>query len=180
MDEDEANKVREANDLVRKEREDGADKIAAKFSVFKRDYLSSPIRAAMYAVSKGTTPPKPCQIPYRKEEKFWVFPEGKDLSVVFEVNFDSIVDVTLARIFLLELKDSKRAVLNSPGIDYRDKDIPKEVANAFPDGVSKFPSNGMITFKLGAPHLKKGIDEPLSQLIGFRQYLHFHLHAIKI
>ena len=134
----------------------------------------------MYAITKGTAPPKPCMIQYRKEEKLWVFPEAKDVSVVFEVNFDTVVDISLARIFLLELKDSKRAVMSAPGIDYQDKDVPQEVKKNFPNSVTKFPSNGLISFKLGAPHLKKGIDEPLSQLIGFRQFMHFHLHAIKI
>jgi len=28
-------------------------------------------------------------------------------------------------------------------------------------------------------HLAKGIEQPLTFCIGFRQYLHFHLHAIK-
>tara|TARA_B110000914_G_scaffold134261_1_gene117345 strand:+ start:194 stop:334 length:141 start_codon:yes stop_codon:yes gene_type:complete len=46
----------------------------------------------MLAITDGTALPKACQIPYRKEEKFWVFPEAKDISVVFEVNFDTIVD----------------------------------------------------------------------------------------
>ena len=134
----------------------------------------------MYAITKGTKPPKPTMIQYRKEEKLWVFPEAKDVSVVFEVNFDTVVDISLARIFLLELKDSKRAVMSAPGIDYQDKDVPQEVKKNFPNSVTRYPSNGLISFKLGASHLKKGIDEPLSQLIGFRQYIHFHLHAIKI
>lgn len=180
MSEDEANKVREQNENIRKQRDDTADKIATKFSLFKRDFLSAPIRSAMYAITKGGSLPKPSQIQYRKDEKLWVFPEAKDLNVVFEVNFDTEVDITLARIFLLELKDSKRAVLSAPGIDYQDKDVPELVKKNFAKGVGKYPSNGFVSFKLGATHLKKGIDEPLSQLIGFRQYMHFHLHAIKI
>lgn len=109
-----------------------------------------------------------------------MFPEANDVNVVFEVNFETEVDITLARIFLLELKDSKRAVMSAPGIDYQDTAVPELVSKNFASGVGKYPSNGFISFKLGAPHLKKGIDEPLSQLIGFRQYMHFHLHAIKI
>jgi hypothetical protein len=76
MDEDEANKIRDQNEIIRKERDAGAETIATKFSLFKRDLLSSPIRAAMLAITAGTKPPKACQIPYRKEEKFWVFPEA--------------------------------------------------------------------------------------------------------
>ena len=41
-------------------------------------------------------------------------------------------------------------------------------------------SNGEMSFKLEAKHLKNGLDQPLSQLVGFRMYLHFHLHAVKI
>jgi len=44
----------------------------------------------------------------------------------------------------------------------------------------KRSSNGECSFKLDAKHLKNGLDQPLSQLVGFRMYLHFHLHAIKI
>jgi len=41
-------------------------------------------------------------------------------------------------------------------------------------------SNGEVSFKLDGKHLKNGLDQPLYQLVGFRMYLHFHLHAIKI
>jgi len=41
-------------------------------------------------------------------------------------------------------------------------------------------SNGSIEFRVGEKSIQKGMDAPLSQLIGFRQYLHYHLHAIKI
>ncbi len=37
----------------------------------------------------------------------------------------------------------------------------------------------MITFTLFPGHLKDGLDQPLAFLIGFRQYLHYHFHAIK-
>jgi hypothetical protein len=92
MEEEEASKIREANEILRKERDAEADAIATKFSVFKRDLLSAPIRAAMNAVVNGTTPPKACQIEYRKNEKYWVFPESKDISVTFEVQMDGVVD----------------------------------------------------------------------------------------
>jgi hypothetical protein len=58
MSEDEANKVREQNENIRKQRDDTADKIATKFSLFKRDFLSAPIRSAMYAITKGGSLPK--------------------------------------------------------------------------------------------------------------------------
>jgi len=50
----------------------------------------------------------------------------------------------------------------------------------FPDGMKQRTSNGSITLLVSDSHLKKGIDPILSQLIGFRQYIHFHIDAIKI
>jgi len=50
MSEEEANKIRAANEEIRKQREEIADKIATKFSQFKRDFLGAPIRSAMNMV----------------------------------------------------------------------------------------------------------------------------------
>ena len=86
-----------------------AEQIASKYSSFKRDFMSSPIRKAMkMCLEKKGNEFKPCQIDYRREERFWVFASEKDVSVTFEVNFESETDIALARIFLLELNDSKR------------------------------------------------------------------------
>jgi len=100
--------------------------------------------------------------------------------VTFEINFSSIEDVSLGRIFLLEMNDSKRSVQNAPAVIYHDKVNPENVVRIFPNGMKQRTTNGSITFKVSDFHLKKGIEIPLSQLIGFRQYLHFHVHAIKI
>ena len=61
------------------------------------------------------------------------------------------------------------------GTDRKDRNkLNKEIKN------KKRSSNGEVSFKLDAKHLKNGMDQPLSQLVGFRMYLHFHLHAMKI
>ena len=180
MTEEEAEKVRAKNEDSRKEREAAADVIASKYACFKRDFMGAPIWAAMQAILNNTAPPKPCQIDYRKDESFWVFPAEKDVSVTFEVNLNSVEDQALARIFLLELADSKRQVMNSPSIQYHDKQQPDDVMRVFPNAMKRKASNGSISFKVSEFHVKKGIEVPLSQLIGFRQYLKFHVDAIKI
>ena len=70
--------------------------------------------------------------------------------------------------------------MSAPGVVYHDKQFPENVTRIFPGTMNKRTSNGSISFKIDETHLKKGLELPLSQLIGFRQYLHFHLHAIKI
>lgn len=65
----------------------------------------------------------PCQIDYRKDERYWVFATDTEVRVIFEVNFTSEEDQALARIFLLEMKDT-RGVQNAPSISYFDKAFP--------------------------------------------------------
>ena len=108
MSEEEATEVRSKNEDIRKERDVQATKIADKFSCFKRDFIGAPIWRAMKDIVDKKAPAKPCQIDYRKDEKYWVFPEEKAVACTFEVNFETIEDISLARIFLLELNDSKR------------------------------------------------------------------------
>jgi len=180
MTDEEADAVRARNEEIRKERDAAAEIVANRFSAFKRDFLGAPIWAAMIAVVNKTAPPKPCMIDYRKDEKYWVVSTEKDVSVTFEVNFSSTEEQQLGRIFLLELHDSRRQVMNAPAVIYHDKQNPEDICRLFPNSMAKRTSNGSISFKVSDNHLKNGIEVPLSQLIGFRQFLHFHLHAIKI
>ena len=63
---------------------------------------------------------------------------------------------------------------------FHDKQFPAAVMKEFPNAMKTRTSNGSVSLSVNSEHIKKGMDEPLSQLIGFRQYLHFHMHGIKI
>lgn len=89
---------------------------------------------------------KPCQIDYRSDERYWVFGSDKDVSMTVEVNFESETDQALARIFLLELNDSKRTVMNAPAVMYHDKTFPENVTRLFPGAMKNRTSNGSISF----------------------------------
>jgi hypothetical protein len=73
------------NEKIRKERDEVCDKIATKFAQFKRDFLSAPIRKAMNYVLEKKGNFQPCQVDYRKNEKFWVFGSPEDVAVTFEI-----------------------------------------------------------------------------------------------
>jgi hypothetical protein len=131
MTDEEKEKVREENEKIRQEREKGAIEIATKFAQFKRDFMGAPLRKAMKGVlDKKNESLKPCQIDYRKDERFWVFGTNQHALIIYEVNFTSDEDAALARIFLLEMKDT-RGVTNAPAIAYHDKTFPKEVMDQF-------------------------------------------------
>ena len=53
MDESEVNKIREENELIRAERAKVTGEIAQRFSMFKRNLLGAPIRAAIKAAIEG-------------------------------------------------------------------------------------------------------------------------------
>jgi actin related protein 2/3 complex subunit 2 len=90
-----------------------------------------------------------------------------------------VTDKALARIFLLEFSDSKRYVKNPPSIIYHDTKFPDNVAAAFPEASKTKYSNGVISFTLFPGHLNPTPEQPLTYLTGFRQYMHYHFHAIK-
>lgn len=145
MSDEEAEKVRQANEEIRKQREAHAEEIATKFAQFKRDFMGAPIRKAMKGcLAKQNDKFTPCQIDYRKDERFWVFGSNNDVRVIFEVNFDSEEDKALARIFLLEMKDT-RGVQNAPAILYHDKQFPQEVVTKFPGAMQQKTSNGSVS-----------------------------------
>lgn len=70
--------------------------------------MGAPLRKAMKGVlGKTNSSFKPCQIDYRKDERFWVFCSDNDVRIIYEINFQTQEDQALARIFLLELKDTR-------------------------------------------------------------------------
>ena len=50
--------------------------------------MGAPLRKAMKGVlGKSNDGNKPCQIDYRKDERFWVFCSNQDVRIIYEVNF---------------------------------------------------------------------------------------------
>lgn len=180
MDEAEAAAVKAENEEIRKQRDKIVDEICMKFSCFKKDFLGAPIRRALKQLKTGAgNPSHSCELPYRQDEKYWVVASKDEVTVSFALQFENITDKALARIFLLEFSDSKRYVKNPPAIMYHDIKFPESIKQLFPKADEIKYSNGVISFTLFPGHLKDGIEQPLAFLIGFRQFLHYHFHAIK-
>ena len=149
---------------IRERRDVEATKIADKFACFKRDFLGAPIWKAMNMVSEKKDGFTPCQIDYRSDESFWVFGTKSEVNVVFEINMADTTDQALCRIFLLELADSGRNVMNAQGINYHDKDMPLNVKEKFPKASKIRTSNGAVAFLVDDKALARenGIELPLS------------------
>lgn len=51
--------------------------------------------------------------------------------------------------------------------------------DAFPAAASEEYSNGMISMKLNMKnHLSKGLNQPLTFLVGFRQFVQYHIQSM--
>ena len=87
----------------------------------------------------------PCEIPYRKDEKYWITaPEPGSASFYISFNFGNATDISMARIMLLEFKDTTRHVQGSIAITYHDRNPPQELVAAFPHVARETYSNGII------------------------------------
>jgi len=87
------------------------------------------------------------EVNYRPDEKYWVMMPGSgEIQVYLAVNFHNDVEVSLGRVMLLEWQDSQRKVKTPPNIKFHDKELPTELAKAFPKLASEKYSNGLISF----------------------------------
>jgi actin related protein 2/3 complex subunit 2 len=155
--------------------------IAELISKFKMHFISAPIRRACKA-ALADKQVDPVEVAYRSDEKYWVLmPQKNEVQVYFAVNFTNTTDISLARVMLLEWQDSQRKIKAPPNIKFHDKEVPTELTSKFPNAGKESYSNGMISFKLTLEHHLKGkdLEQPLSFFVGFRQFMNYHLHAMK-
>lgn len=179
MDEETKTKIREEKVAVEENFEKITDDYANRISCFKRDYVGAPIYAAMKAALKGEKF-EPVEVPYRSDEKYWVFSDKSEVTVVYGLNFHTDLEKVLARIVTIELKNNT-GVANSANITFHDKveDRPEMLKLNFPKAMKENYTNGMVSMKLSKTHLDKGLNQPLTFLVGFRQYIQYHLHGMK-
>ena len=97
-------------------------------------------------VAEGAQP-SPCEIPYRKVEKYWITTNAPgNASVYFSFNFDNATDISMAHIMLSEFKDAMRQVKGSISCNHHDKSVPVELTQAYPHVARETYSNGIMQF----------------------------------
>jgi len=159
LDEETKAKYKEENETIKEERLKVAQGIAAKIACFKRDYVGGPIYSGMKVVQKGGSF-TPVEVPYRNDEKYWVFAEhGQQIQVIYGLNFNTKMERALARIMTIELKNTN-GVATAPNSVFHDKlaERPDNLKAAFPGAAKEEYSNGMVSFGLNKRHLDKGLD----------------------
>ena len=109
MTEEEKDAAKEENIAIQVERDAACAAIADVVSCFKRDYIGSPILAGIeVAINGGNF--APAEIPYRADEKYYVFAKEGELTVVWGLNFKTDIEQVIGRIFTIELKEKNGVV----------------------------------------------------------------------
>ena len=149
-----------------------------EISNLKRHISSGPLDRAFSALNAKTSGSLPLMSTnYRKSEIMFVCPAASKVVVVFLVDFNDTTDKALARVFLQEFVEAQRMVRTAPPVSFS-REPPGELA-----GLS-FPYNadaaGFISFALEERHVTGARqDAAISLLVGFRNYLHYHIKCSK-
>ena len=101
------------------------------------------------------------------------------VTIVFSVDFPEESDRAYCRIFLQQLQDVGRKVNNAPPVVFSEaKEPPLEIR----DTCTESPLIvGFVSFTIFDHHVKTPakLAKTIDNLIGFRNYLHFHIKAAK-
>ena len=85
----------------------------------------------------------PCEIPYRKNEKYWLLQPDKDeVQIIFSVQYEDKTEQALARVMMIEYTAAEKKIQKSVNIAYKET-VPDNLAKAFPN-ITQVPSNGFL------------------------------------
>jgi len=160
-----------------------------KLVFVKRNLLGAPLTAALQALQDGTAKDfAPVEVHWRKTESMFLS-TGPDpanpssnydrVTVIFSVDFPEEADRCYCRNFLQQLQDVQRKVNNAPPITFSEPFAPPlEIRDKVND---KAELVGYISFTLFITHCKtpERLEKTVNMLVGFRNYLHFHIKAAK-
>ena len=166
----------EDKEALKKELEQVAEDVAVKFSNFRVKWYTSLIDKMLLEVKEKKNPEK---FSFHLNDKniLHVLPSQDRVELIFGVNFIYKTDISLAKVFLQELEEAKRHVVNCLDAKvYQEADsIPIYISNI---DKPKNYTNGLVVFNLYVKDYNM-VSKKLSYFVNFRQYIQFHVHSIK-
>ncbi|CAN0365995.1 unnamed protein product, partial [Laminaria digitata] len=119
----------------------------------------------------------PSALPWRKKEMLYIVPQADRVTVIFAIDFPEADERAIAKSFLMEFVDAQRVANNSPPCTFT-PEAPLEL-RSMPMPRGQRPV-GFLSFVIFPQHVDRGRQEKtVTLLVGFRQYLHYHLKATK-
>ena len=171
-DEGEQAKIEEA----KKKLEDFAKKTAEKFGKFRSMFYSSPMEKMLKELNDKKSPEK-MTINLNEETKMHLLPMKDRIFLIYGLNFKQYTDVSLVKVLIQEIEESKRHVNGCVGVSHYDetKEIPDYIVNV---DKAKNYSNGLLVFMLMANKLDK-LRPKFHKFVFLKDYIQFHVHSIK-
>ena len=163
-------------EALKKELEQVAQDVAVKFSDFRVKWYTSLIDKMLLEVKDKKNPEK-FSFHLNEQNILHVLPSQDRVELIFGVSFLYKTDISLAKVFLQELEEAKRHVVNCLDAKvYQEADaVPTYISNI---DKPKNYTNGLVVFNLYVKDYNM-VSKKLSYFVNFRQYIQFHVHSIK-
>lgn len=153
-----------------------------QFSKMRRNFFASPFEFTFEQIAKGKL--IPLCFGSKPDERIWIIPNEKGtLSVYYAFNFKDPLDNIICSIIFSEFDEVRRHVNDAPSFQYfKDlKKLPESFTKVFPEVNSQLKEKSLLlAMTLFDSHLKDQNKENTASLLqGFRQFVHYHIHASK-
>jgi len=155
------------------------DELVERLSCFKANVLAGVFDHFFSAVLAGKPLTDPFRFKLRSDTEIFLFPKPDRVTVIFGFDFREKVDRAIAKIFMQEFIEAKRALGAAPPCNwYESKNPPVELAHY---KITEPTQNlGFISFAVQKSNLDSNKkDRVIAVLQVFRNYLQYHIKCSK-
>jgi len=155
------------------------DELVERLSCLKANVLSGVFDHFFSAVLAGKSLTDPFRFKLRSDTEIFLFPKPDRVTVIFGFDFREKVDRAIAKIFMQEFIEAKRALGAAPPCNwYESKNPPVELAHY---KITEPTQNlGFISFAVQKSNLDSNKkDRVIAVLQVFRNYLQYHIKCSK-
>jgi len=153
------------------------DEVVEKISCMKANVVGGVFDYYFSALLKGTSITDPFKFDLRADTIVYFFPKPDRVTIVFSIDFKEKVDRAIAKIFMQEFVEARRAQQAAPPVQWG-VNPPLELAHF---KISEPTGNlGFISFAVLKTHLDNNKkDRVINVLQCFRNYLQYHIKCSK-
>lgn len=170
-------KIENCSKEERKEILQQIEEIAIKFSEFRSNLYTSVINK-MISLVKNSQKASPISLYLKEKNILHVLPSNDRIDLVYGINFIQTIDISLTKVFLIELENAKNHVSNCMGVKvyYKENELPKNIADV--DKPENY-SNGLVVFTLYSKDYDS-ISKKLDFFVNFSQIVQYHVYTMKM
>lgn len=159
------------------------DELLKRLVEIKTHLLGAPLRALLVALTMPTppSPPPVLEVPWRPNESVWLAPQADRCTAVFSLAFDDEMDAAVARSMAQQFASAQRKVNGAPPCAFSPPDAPPLEVRSIVDPDKASLLVGYVSFTVFKAHVdtEARLDNAVAMLVGFRNYLHYHIKGTK-